>query len=58
MARLRDVRAGVAGSMPSPLVSRLRSMASRSVALTKLDVLDALDEIKVCVGYKLDGREL
>src|SRR5437660_155162 len=29
-----------------------------SVALTKLDVLDALDEIKVCVGYKLDGHEL
>jgi adenylosuccinate synthase len=28
-----------------------------SVALTKLDVLDALDEIKVCVGYKLDGSE-
>jgi len=27
-----------------------------SVALTKLDVLDALDEIKVCVGYNLDGR--
>jgi adenylosuccinate synthase len=26
-----------------------------SVALTKLDVLDALDEIKVCTGYKLDG---
>ena len=29
-----------------------------SVALTKLDVLDALDEIKVCVGYKLKGKEL
>ncbi len=29
-----------------------------SVALTKLDVLDALDEIKVCVGYRLDGQEL
>jgi adenylosuccinate synthase len=27
-----------------------------SVALTKLDVLDALDEIKVCVGYNLNGR--
>jgi adenylosuccinate synthase len=27
-----------------------------SVALTKLDVLDALDEIKVCTGYKLDGK--
>ncbi len=29
-----------------------------SVALTKLDVLDTLDEIKVCVGYKLDGKSL
>ena len=27
-----------------------------SVALTKLDVLDALDEIKVCVGYQLNGK--
>ncbi|MBA3241292.1 MAG: adenylosuccinate synthase [Acidobacteria bacterium] len=29
-----------------------------SVALTKLDVLDALDEVKVCVGYRLGGRAL
>jgi adenylosuccinate synthase len=28
-----------------------------SVALTKLDVLDALDEIKVCVGYNLNGKK-
>src|SRR5262244_356976 len=28
-----------------------------SVALTKLDVLDALDEIKVCVGYNLNGSK-
>jgi adenylosuccinate synthase len=28
-----------------------------SIALTKLDVLDALNEIKVCVGYRLDGHE-
>ena len=27
-----------------------------SVALTKLDVLDALDEIKVCVAYNLRGK--
>ena len=27
-----------------------------SVALTKLDVLDTLDEIKVCTGYRLDGE--
>ena len=28
-----------------------------SVALTKLDVLDELDEVKVCTGYELDGRK-
>ena len=28
-----------------------------SVALTKLDVLDALEEIKVCVGYTLNGKK-
>ena len=29
-----------------------------SIALTKLDVLDALDEIKVCVGYEIDGKRV
>ncbi len=29
-----------------------------SVALTKLDVLDALEEIKVCNGYRLDGQTI
>lgn len=29
-----------------------------SVALTKLDVLDALEEIKVCVGYEIDGKRI
>jgi adenylosuccinate synthase len=28
------------------------------IALTKLDVLDGLDEIKVCVAYELDGRRI
>ncbi|MBX9862795.1 MAG: adenylosuccinate synthase [Hyphomicrobium sp.] len=28
------------------------------IALTKLDVLDGFSEIKVCVGYKLDGEKL
>jgi adenylosuccinate synthase len=28
------------------------------LALTKLDILDAFDEIKVCVAYRLDGREI
>ena len=28
------------------------------IALTKLDVLDELDEIKMCVAYELDGEKL
>ena len=28
------------------------------IALTKLDVLDELDEIKMCVAYELDGKRL
>jgi adenylosuccinate synthase len=28
------------------------------IALTKLDVLDGFAEIKVCIGYKLDGERL
>ncbi len=28
------------------------------IALTKLDVLDGLDEVKVCVAYKLDGERI
>lgn len=28
------------------------------IALTKLDVLDGFDEIKICTGYRVDGRIL
>ncbi len=28
------------------------------IALTKLDILDGFEEIKVCVGYHLDGRRV
>ena len=28
------------------------------IALTKLDVLDGFDELKLCTGYRLNGREL
>jgi adenylosuccinate synthase len=28
------------------------------IALTKLDILDGFPEIKVCVGYRLDGMEI
>ncbi|MBI3236950.1 MAG: adenylosuccinate synthase [Chlamydiales bacterium] len=29
-----------------------------SLAVTKLDILDTLDEIKICVGYRLEGKVL
>lgn len=29
----------------------------RGIALTKVDVLDGLDEIKICVGYRHNGQE-
>ncbi len=30
---------------------------SDALALTKLDVLDAVDEIKICVAYRIGGEE-
>jgi adenylosuccinate synthase len=36
----------------------VRSSGIDGLALTKLDVLDGLTELKVCVGYHLDGRHI
>jgi adenylosuccinate synthase len=36
----------------------VRTSGIDGLALTKLDILDGFDEIKVCVGYLLDGREI
>ncbi len=36
----------------------VRTCGIHGIALTKLDVLDGFDEIKVCVGYRLDGKEI
>jgi adenylosuccinate synthase len=36
----------------------VRISGIHGIALTKLDILDALKEIKICVGYRLDGREI
>jgi adenylosuccinate synthase len=36
----------------------VRISGINGLALTKLDILDGFDEIKVCIGYKLDGREI
>ena len=36
----------------------IRTGGIEGVALTKLDVLDGLKELKVCVGYELNGKTL
>jgi adenylosuccinate synthase len=36
----------------------VRTSGINGLALTKLDVLDGLEELKVCVSYRLDGREI
>ena len=34
----------------------VRTSGIQGIALTKLDILDGFPEIKICVGYRLDGR--
>ena len=36
----------------------VRTSGIDGIALTKLDILDGFDEIKICTGYRLDGREI
>jgi adenylosuccinate synthase len=36
----------------------IKTSGIQGVALTKLDVLDGLKEINVCVGYTLDGKRI
>ncbi|MCC0057283.1 MAG: adenylosuccinate synthase [Rhodobiaceae bacterium] len=36
----------------------IRTGGITAIALTKLDVLDGFDELKICVGYDLDGKPL
>ncbi len=36
----------------------IKTSGIQGIALTKLDVLDGLEEIKVCVGYELDGKRI
>jgi adenylosuccinate synthase len=36
----------------------VRTCGIHGLALTKLDILDGFDSIEVCVGYRLDGKEI
>ncbi len=47
------------GWFDAALVRRaVRVGGINGLALTKLDVLDGFDEIRICTGYRLDGKEL
>ena len=36
----------------------VRTCGINGLALTKLDILDGFDTIEVCIGYRLDGKEI
>jgi adenylosuccinate synthase len=36
----------------------VRTSGIDGLALTKLDILDGFDEIKVCTGYRIDGQQI
>jgi len=36
----------------------VKTSGINGIALTKLDILDGFDELKICVGYRLDGEIL
>src|SRR5262245_12651396 len=36
----------------------VRTSGINGLALTKLDILDGFAELQVCIGYRLDGREI
>jgi adenylosuccinate synthase len=36
----------------------VRTCGINGLALTKLDILDGFEAIKVCIGYRLDGKEI
>ena len=47
------------GWFDSVLVKQAVSLSSvKGIALTKLDVLDEFDEIKICTGYSLNGNNI
>ena len=47
------------GWFDGPLVKQtIKISGINGIALTKLDVLDDLDEIKMCIGYELNGKKI
>jgi len=52
----RPRRTGWFDAVAARYAAQLNGMTE--IALTKLDILDPLEEIPVCVGYRIDGREV
>ncbi|MBN2718874.1 MAG: adenylosuccinate synthase [Deltaproteobacteria bacterium] len=47
------------GWFDAVVVKRVNQInGSSSMAITKLDVLTGMKELKICVGYRLDGKEI
>jgi adenylosuccinate synthase len=47
------------GWFDAPVVrASVRHNKLQALVITKLDILDSLDEVKVCHAYRLDGREV
>ena len=49
-------RAAAAGSTPRRSKRSIQINGVSGLCVTKLDVLDGMDELKVCVGYAIDGE--
>lgn len=52
----RPRRTGWFDAVQARYTARLNGISE--IALTKFDILDGLDEVHVCTGYRLDGREI
>ena len=52
----RPRRCGWFDSVLSRFASQVNGLTG--IAVTKLDVLDGFDELKLCTGYRLDGQDI
>ena len=57
LEQLQDEKEGVAG-WTSFLKYSIKSSCITSIALTKLDVLSEIDELKVCTAYQYEGKKI
>ena len=54
--QLADLKDGWLDLVALEYSAKLNNLTS--LCITKLDVLDSFEKIKVCIGYELDGQEV